>query len=301
MKAARFMPHRVAPAGAFVLGPWLVRVDGSPPALFEGRVEGWDYATSLSFECQVQLDAEQFAQGTGLESLDGVELVAMAECTHSLYRKIVRYPLGVAVRDEFLSVQLEIDSERVARDLELSRHVVLGADLGSRDDDGRAHRGGARLFSDRRTKVYLEGHGGRFPTEAIPFSKIGREYAPWDVDCHAHNLKDSFLGSVRLLVNIEHPAGAAALAEGHPEHRIVVSVMRWDVVRRILSQVAASSLAEDVSNDDWEDGSLGSAVASICELYLKRSLVEVIAELERDPAAFDHMLQARLELLSGIR
>jgi hypothetical protein len=225
----------------------------------------------------------------------------MAECSHTLHRELARFEAAQAVRDDFLLMTITVDPSMLAREVVLSRHAVLGRGNDFPAGDGRAFRAGSRLLRDRDTRVLIEGQGGRFPTEAVPFSAAGREDAPWDVALHYVDLHDSFLGAVRLLVNTEHPAGAAALSPEHPEHRLVVSVMRWDVVRRLLFQVAMSSLEEEALHETWDTEALGGALDGLCDLYIKRPLADVVADLRRDGSSLEASLQARMQLLQGVK
>lgn len=263
-------------------------------------MEGWDYSTPLQFECQVQIDVDGFLDSTGLESLAPVDVVGTVDCSATLYRALVKVKASRVLRDDFLTLKVEVDPSRVAGTIDLGRHVVL-ADTLTPSEDGRAHRLGSRLQADRRQRVLLEGAGGRFPTEAVPFSAIGREPAPWDLTIHYSDLHDTFMGAVRLVVNTEHSAGLAALNPDHPEHAVVVSVMRWDMVRRLLGHIAMMEVDLTVLKEEYNPESVGGAVEALCELYMKRSVVDAVGDFQTGREDFEPMLQARLGLLKDVR
>lgn len=301
MSAQRqLMPHRYAVDESLVWGPWMVKVGPEAPRLVEGLVDGWDYSTPIQFECQVQVDVDRFLESTGLDSLAPVDIVGTVDCSATLYRALVGVKASRVLRDDFLTLKIDVDPSRVAGTIDLGRHVVLSEPL-TLSEDGRAHRLGSRLQADRRQRVLLEGAGGRFPTEAVPFSAIGREPAPWDLTIRYSDLHDTFMGAVRLVVNTEHPAGLAALNPDHPEHPVVVSVMRWDMVRRMLGHIVMTELDLTVLKEEYNPESVGGAVEALCELYLKRPLMDAVCDFQAGREDFEPMMQARLGLLEGVR
>ena len=97
---------------------------------------------------------------------------------------------------------------------------------------------GARLASSPTTRIYLEGSASRFPTEAISFSAAHMEEAAWSVRTRFDDLRESFAGSVRLLLNSDHPIGAGLASMDETIYGAAGSFLRLDIIRALIGAVA---------------------------------------------------------------
>lgn len=292
----RLQPHRTASGESITWGPWWVRVNGERQPL-SSRLPGWDYVTPVSFESRVVVDVPRVLQETGLSAAARLKLVALIDCPATLRRSTVVKDLDDARGEVELVLQSPLEPGEFATSIDLSRHLVLQEQGGSPDADAPS-RCGARLAESDTKRVALEGEGARFPIEAVPFSRVGMEPAAWVVDLTYEDLNDSFMGSVRLVVNTEHPAGQAALRSEDEVAGLVQSVLRIDVTRQLLTSIA-DDRSFDPSSDlsSFEDDSIGAVMSSTCDLFLRRGLGSVVQMIRTDRQEFEAILQARMDYL----
>lgn len=294
----RIQPHRTARAECVEWGAWWATIRGVREPV-DRRIEGWDYATALQLDFEPHVDVKQLLEQTALGDADGIEVVGQIDCPATFQRATVRAPL-TDLLDGSSRLSLELMPGLFADRVQLSRHIVLATPRTDRGD-GVAYRAGSRLAESGVARLKLEGDGGRFPVEALPFSTIGREDAAWALDVMYEDLDDSFLGAVRLVVNTEHPAADPALDRSHPLAPIVTSVLRHDLVRQLIVCLSSDLSVDFDKTEDFESDSLGAVVANLCDLYLRRDLSSVVQLLRSEPSQFELLLQARLDFLRIVR
>lgn len=290
MAKTRVYPHRVAGAESVSWGDWLVLRDGRfercAPVL-----KGWDYASVEELSLSVKVVGPQFLAETGLDSLDEVELVAIADCAQSQRRIVSTSPFASGALEA--TVALTLPPRELATSIRLSGYLVL-----SRDRLGavglRAKVRGAHLHASSPLLVALEGDAGRFPTEIANFSELGYPTVPWTVITKFSDLADSFVGTVRLLLNKEHPIGRMAVdPEWAPR---LSSIIRLDIFRVLIGRLAGGAMDGDQST--FEEASVGAVIEGMCELFLGRSIESACLLYRDDPSEFERLLQSRLEPFS---
>lgn len=280
MSSIRLLPYRSIAEGDVLWDSWWFERDGIRQPL-PTHLPGWDYASSETIGITADITGQSVIQSTGLNALDSLQLVLIADCP-ALGRRF----LSVEQLSDELTQRLElavvIPPGEAASKLELSVHLVLRERVAP--TPRVASRVGARVGSSPRRTVFLEGESSRFPTDAVTFSDIGLENAPWTLSTSFLDLHDSFMGSVRLLVNDAHPLGQAVLSPEHDE--LAAGRLKIDVFRMLISVVTDHALA---TTETYDDDSVGAVVANMCDLYLRRSLLEVAALHRDEPLKFERL------------
>jgi hypothetical protein len=299
MARARILPHLELSQDSVTWGDWWVRINGRR-ILAGKRVDGWDYATPITFELQPSVSTDQALASCGLTSLRDIDVVLLAESPHTGRRFTVSRNVE-ALAENGGVLPLELPPEQIARSVVLSAFLVLGRMMTPRDDDV-AWRRGARLAQSSRETVWLEGDAPRFPTEAVAFSSVGLEGALWDLDISFTDLDESFLSTVRLLVNTEHPAADMLLDEAHPGFPNAHSVLEIDIARRLIHCLATDdALRGDLARPVWQEGSTREVLETIAETVFGSNLISITELAKGDPRRFERKLQSRFDLFGGHR
>lgn len=298
MTKARVFPHRRLAEESLSWGNWLVSRDGAAPERVEDRVESWDYTTPISFGLTVDVeDPDALEASSGCSATD-LAVVVLVDCASSG----ARYHRSVSLQELDGSPPLMVDVPVgvLANQVRLSAHVVLMCPL---EPDGlRAARPSARLAESSTKSVVLEGDVHRFPTEAVSFKDLRLEPAAWTVRVEYASLEDSFVGSVRLLLNTDHPAAATLLEVGDAGSKPFHSFLRLDVVRQLVMTVALDQGLDlrDRLPDADGDGSLRAGLEALCETFLSMDLASAVQLARDDPARFERRAQAGVEFLEDV-
>jgi hypothetical protein len=255
----------------------------------------WDYASQETVGISVDIDEDALLQSTGLESCDDLEILVMADCLPVQQRFVATSPLQGHEPGTTIDVSLQLPPGQVAGDVQLSAHLVLAHTTPDRGDRIAFLRG-ARIHSSATFTLRLEGGSGRFPTEPVGFSELGFGNAPWTVLTVYGDLSDSFLGGVRLLINIDHSVGQLAL---DPKAASRVSgLLHADVMRLLIADVVARG--EYADDPSFEEGSVGQVLETMCQFFLGMSLRATTLLYRSDPKDFDILLHDRLDPLAGV-
>ena len=198
-------------------------------------------------------------------------------------------------RGSTADVSVQLPPGQVAGAVRLSAHLVL-----ARTTPEWKYRvaflRGSRIDSSEPFTLRLEGDSGRFPTEPLRFSELGMENAPWTVLTGYDELSDRFQGSVRLLINLEHPAGQLAL---EPKAASRVSgLLHADVLRLLIANVAARE--EDSDESSHQEGSVGHVLETMCQGFLGMSMRAATRLYRGNPTHFDSVLHDHLNPLAGV-
>lgn len=287
------LPHRALPVGATEWGAWVVAVNHAEPQTLPEALDGWDYASELRFGVTSSVSPDAVAECLGGYPPNLVNLVGIADCRATLRRFVTSTPLS---QDGSGSLTIHVARGSSAGHLVLSQHLVLGREL-SQNDWSKARRKGSRLASDTSVRVQLEGGPERFPTESLSFSAVGLEDIPWKLQFDATDPFASFRGSVRLLVNTDHPAGQALLDPSHALFQALTSVVKVSTVHQLLGSVDVEAL---VGDQHFDPDSLAAAATALANVWLGLDLEEAVRLEHDDPVAFWDRLSARAELLRAL-
>lgn len=283
MSRARLLPYRTLEDHDVAWsGWWYERREVREP--LPDLMPGWDYWVSDRIGLNVKIDAATVREKTGLSDISSLEVVALADCPSTLKRFVRRVRLE-AEESQDIEVWIDIPAGEAAQRLDVGAFILLADDL--QMTPGTAYRAGSRLAVGPSRRVLLEGDASRFPTEAVSFASFNWAEVPWTLNVVFFDLSDSFMGSVRLLVNEDHPLGRAVLSS--EVDTVTDSRLKLEVLRTLVGVVAAQ---EGVENDDYPPESIGEVVGSMCQVFLNRSLAEAVQTYKREPVKFDRLLYA---------
>ena len=109
-------------------------------------------------------------------------------------------------------------------------------------------------------------------------------------------LSDSFLGGVRLLINLEHPVGMLALDPSAASQ--VSGLLHGDVTRLLIANVAARH--EDVEEASYEEGSVGQVLETMCQVFLGMSVRTAVRLYGTTRLHFELVIHDQLDPFAGI-
>lgn len=294
MSKLRLHPHRTAADGAVEFGSWWVWLNGQR-MLAEDRLKGWDYEAETRFEIQPSFDESLLVESTGIHDLSALSIVGLVDCAATGQRFASRISLAELLASEDRSLFIELPSGEVAEQVRLSAHLVLTS--APEASNGAATRPGSRLAESPAMTVRLEGDGARFPTEEVSFKALQIEEALWALRCDFSDLEDSFLGSVRLLINSDHEASSLLLDDSLAGSAVAQSVLRFDVARQLFMHVAIDPHFVVPHHHEYVAGSVGHALASMATLYMNSDLATVVQSARTKLSDFERRLQAGFELM----
>jgi hypothetical protein len=295
MPALRFLPHAVADGQSVSWHPWWTERDGHRTDL-STMLTAWDYASDTTVGISVEIDEDAVLKSSGLDSIDELEILAIADCLLAQQRFVGTRSLRDHQRGATVDVSVRLPPGHVAGAVRLSAHLVLGTTKPQRKYRV-AHLRGSRILSSEPTTLRLEGDSGRFPTEPVRFSELALGNAPWTVLTAYEELSDSFLGGVRLLINMEHPVGRLALDPSAAPR--VSGLLHADVLRLLIADWAARR-EEDADVSSFEEGSVGQVLGAMCQTFLRMSLSTAVRLCRDDPVRFDLELHDHLDPLGGL-
>jgi hypothetical protein len=294
MASLRLLPHNPANAQSVSWHRWWTARDGDRTEL-SALLAGWDYASQTTVGISVDLDEDALLESTGLDTIDDLEILAMADCLLAQQRFVAIKSLREYPRGSTADVTIQLPPGQVAGAVRLSAHLVLARTTPQREY-GVAFLRGSRIDSSEPFMLRLEGESGRFPTEPVKFSELGLGNAPWTVLTAYDELSDSFLGGIRLLVNLEDPVGQLVLDPKTASR--VNGLLHADVMRLLIADVATRGEVKDKSS--YEEGSVGQVMETMCQTFLNMGLRIAVRLYRDEPMRFDLVLHDHLDPLAGI-
>lgn len=295
MAGLRLYPHRLAAPDSITWYPWWIQRNGGRTDL-DSALDGWDYASDETVGISLKIDTPAVLDSTGLDRLDATAVLVLGDCADTQQRLVAQLPLAGQDTSARLDIPLRLPPGQLAGSVQLSAHLVLARVPSPPRGERVASRPGSRLHASPTHTLRLEGDAGRFPTEAISFRETGRGNAPWTLMCIHEDLSDSFMGSIRLLINTDHPIGRGLLdPAGDPA---LHGLLRSDVIRLLIARVAPEVAESDRVSQ--EEGSVGQVLDSMCRLFLRRGLTAAVTLYTEDPTEFDVQLHDQLDPLTAL-
>lgn len=283
MSKTRFLPYRTVGEGDIGWGGWWFDRDGIRAPLPD-LLPGWDYFAADSVGISPEIDGGRVLAATGHDSLELLEAVLVVDCPSMLRRFVARQRLA-NVSQQRVELAVELPPGAVAQKLDLSVYLLLAVD--AEPKPRIATRRGSRLAAGPPRTVLLEGDASRFPTEAVSFTELHYENAPWTINAVFDGLCDSFMGSVRLLINEDHELGRAVLAQ--PVDAQLEARLKLEVLRSLVALMSAQGLGDET---EFPPDSVGAVVDSMSRLFLNQPVSNAVHMYERNPLKFDRLLHA---------
>src|SRR5580693_6477609 len=113
MAALRLLPHRIADARSVSWHRWWTERDGDRIEL-SALLAGWDYASDTTVGISVDLDEDALLASTGLDSMDDLEILAMADCLLAQQRFVTTKLLQGHQRGSTAAVTVQLPPGQVA-------------------------------------------------------------------------------------------------------------------------------------------------------------------------------------------
>ena len=293
MSKVRLHPHLVSRAERVSVEPWFRRA-GSDIQLLNSEVTDWTVGGDLHLVCEANVDVEGVLADTGLHTDAVLGVFALLDCRASHLRRSATLPISLGNGHALL--ELRIESGQLCDQFDLSRGLVV-VEPGSGSAPRAATTPGARLVECDAIRVALGDGRPKFPVETVDFRSLRLPSAAWIITVDAESPIDSFLGSVRLLLNVNHKS-VQALTDGEPaEQQLIKSALRADTIRQLFASACQDPRFRE---GPFPEESLGSVMDAIATKELSMPLASALQLLASDPNQFDAELQARLRYLGGV-
>jgi hypothetical protein len=276
-------------------GGWIIVTPGGQELESPESVPDWDYFMPLHIERDIEVDVGGVRADCGL---DGRATVVGAVAWHSSWTNLRGCTPAIPIRDGVNTLSADLPGEVLGGRLTIESCLLLGTTI-HQSPSLAPYRGGSTLWTDS-LRVTLEGTGGRFPVLPLSFAAsgvAGGRTGCWALVLETTDLSASGPGSLRLLLNTDHPAitlllGAADSAEARWLHEF----LRFDTTRQLLEFALAND--QLVTDAAYDEGTLGELLASLLKrLFPYRDLESLRSDWRTAPGELQAELQARLRFL----
>jgi hypothetical protein len=283
------VPFRTTPTSAVAAAPWHVQTDEGLQPL-PRVLPHWDYNQRLLLTRTIQLDSDALLTACQLSSNDPLRIVAVWSCPGNLDTVV---PGAVRVL-----LEGTVDGHELSGELRIETHLVLlkqrpnGVSLA-------ATRPGSILWRDASSSI-VEGGAPRFPVEVVDFSHTlwAPPSAAWYLSWNPLDLRQPFLGTVRLMINsgIAPVVRAVARNDSDASAKAIRSTIHFEVGRTLIR----GALCNDEFRSDPEgfpEGTVGRALSRLVGLLFPGDSPEGLKNLmDQRPEFFDSVLQEKLKL-----
>jgi uncharacterized membrane protein len=293
------VPFRMAPAAAVAAAPWHMQNDDVVQPL-PRVLPHWDYNQELELTRSIQIDVAAVLTTCGLTSADPLSLAAVWSCPGTplrgrLAEAAVVHP-GTGTATVFLRGTAE--GQALSGELKIDTQLVLYKER-PRSSLLSASRAGSILWRDTFSTI-VEGEAPRFPVELVDFSRT--HWAPpgaaWYLSWNPHDLRQPFLGAVRLMINSTAVSVAKAVAKNEPDpaSKAIRSTIQFEIGRALLR---GALLSDEFRYDmaGFPEGTVGCVLSRLLGLLFPGDSPEGIKNLmDQQPEYFDAVLQEKLQL-----
>lgn len=253
------------------------------------HVPDWDPEIDLHVVVHLEVDLEAVRSSSGMRDDGSIGALLRWHASGSGLRGASG---TFGLRDGHNEVRLDLSGPDLGGILQVDALVMLTVPS-SAPGPLTARRIGSLLWEGTR-EVRLEGSGGRFPTTPLSFEQAGVVKglkAAWLLHFDSSDLYDSGPGSVRLLLNTDHPR-VQKLMETPDSFPVENEVLRLDITRQMLVRALHH---EDLDlEDDYPSESLGGLLSgAVRRVFPHNTLAEVRALRANHPGEFEAHVQAR--------
>lgn len=290
MTRRRIQPFRQVSPLAIRSEGWAIQIGTGDLQELPDYLPSWDYASNISLTLDIEINVPLVLEDTGIDSLDAVGIVVVAECPVSGLRLTELQELQADVSQ--YRVTLRVEPGQFAQEFIAWCGLVLQKEMSFTSSDV-PFRAGSRLLISEPRRVVLEGEAARFPSEAVSFEALGWDEALWKMQTEIGSLDDQFNGTVRLYLNSDFRE-AKTLAEGE-EPTILSKFLEVDVARSIFRSIARIDPPELLTDDELELGTVGQVADSLARGLLHSDLSSCIEMIRTDPQGFEVLLQSRYQ------
>ncbi len=291
MAKVRIQPHLVASTRAVTWAGWHLETKDGRREL-GSQLDAWDYDQALTIGTSPEIDTFELIKSTGIEDPSQIHVVVTVDCSSTSRRFLAHAPVDQYLGGSDRWIGVDIPRGAAALDLKMTCQLVLMAD---RRSSGNAARfKGSRLTTSPTTRLVLEGEASRFPTEALSFSDLRWEPAAWSVRIDLEDLDEAFRGAVRLVLNTDHPVGAALSSMDPRTYGALGSVLRIDIVRSVLLTAIEHISRGGKAQSGFEEESFGSVAEQMSNDHFGMGLSDIAELRATNPARFERVLQSSI-------
>lgn len=275
-------------------GPWIVVVENEQALENPDIVPDWDYFTDLRVSRAVKVDLPGLLADCGLEAESSVNAVITWQSSWTGLRG-TSVPVSLEEGENIL--ELELVGENLGGRLTLETRLTLSRAVSSLPLAPR--RVGSTLWSDV-SRVALEGTGARFPIVPVTFEEsglAGGRLGAWYLSIESNDLAASSNGSLRLYLNLLHPAVKELLSKpSSPAAQALGKFIHYDVARQLVVQAL---LHEDLDDENvYDSDSLGEMFLNLVRtLFPDRDMRTLRGDFKTAPGELEAELQGRMGLL----
>lgn len=295
MIRTRSLPYRLAQPARVAGDDWKMVAGGQYQPLPES-IEGWDASKNLHLVRDVTIDHAGIREDCQLDPACSLRLAVTWFSPDTFARgRASLVDLGPQAPQAH-PFRLTLRGSEVGSRATVQTSVVLAEPRPAGPLAPR--RAGTVLWTDSR-ELDLDGKGARFPMESLSFKGWDLpEDAAWRLEWWDDDLEAPVLGSLRLLLNRDHPAHAHIEGPAtSPDARLIREVMRFDVGRQLICRaLTAEGFAE--REERYPARSIGETVTRLIRTaFPRRERLLLQKELEENPILFEARLQAGLRFL----
>jgi hypothetical protein len=292
------VPFRTPPTTAVVAVPWYLH-NSEGVQVLPAALHHWDYNQHLHVGRSVQLDVPAIRRSCNLAVDASLHLVAVWSCPGTALRgKIDDVRILETAAATRVVLQGQISGSELSGALQIETMLVLTSAHASKIPLAPS-RVGSILWRDTQTTI-LEGEAPRFPVETVDFAATmwAPPGAAWHLAWDPHDLRQPFLGAVRLMINSRSEPVVMAVSrnDSDPGSRAIRSTIHYEVGRALLR----GALLNDEFRKDpagFPDGTTGCVLWRLIRLLFPGDTPEGIKNLmDQNPDRFDSELQDKLQL-----
>lgn len=259
----------------------------------------WDMDTPLRATTRVTVEADAVRASAGLDETAQLAVALKCTCDHTYWSSAdVRGVPQNGGQISEVALDIKIPARTVAHVIEFTTIILLAEDVkpgGPRS----ATRAGSVLATGGARRVDLEGGGGQFPVEAVPFRGHRVPGARWSLELDYDDPEEPFLGAARLYLNSDSDSVKLLRSDSSdPPSELVREVIGAELRRYVVATLVRSALDDDAVDDrnTWIEGSVGYVYRSMMDRYIDGMSPSELRSLRQlNSSRFEQLLEATVE------